>query len=106
LPLVDPELNGMELGVGVRIPGGARFFSVPRRPDWFWAPLGLLSCGYRGFIRQLNDSREADDSPTSADMKNTWIYTSTPPIRLHGVVLNLISTGTTLPAYSHEPYLK
>jgi hypothetical protein len=26
-----------------------------------------------------------------------WIYISTPPIRLHGVVLNLLSIGTTLP---------
>jgi hypothetical protein len=33
--------------------------------------------------------READRSPPStADVKNTWIYTSTPPIRLHGVVLS------------------
>jgi hypothetical protein len=32
--------------------------------------------------------READHSPpTSAEVKNTWIYTSTPPIRLHGFVL-------------------
>jgi hypothetical protein len=32
---------------------------------------------------------EADHSPlTSAKVKNTWIYTSTPPIRLHGLVLN------------------
>jgi hypothetical protein len=33
--------------------------------------------------------READHSPrTTAEVKNTWIYTSTPPIHLHGVVLN------------------
>jgi hypothetical protein len=25
-----------------------------------------------------------------------WIYVSTPPIRLHDVVLNFLSTGTTL----------
>jgi hypothetical protein len=32
---------------------------------------------------------EADHSPpTSAEVKNTWIYTSIPLIRLHGVVLN------------------
>jgi hypothetical protein len=24
----------------------------------------------------------------SAEVKKTWIYTSTPPIRLHGVLLN------------------
>jgi len=33
---------------------------------------------------------EADQSPpSSADVKNTWVYTSTPPIRLHGVVLEV-----------------
>jgi hypothetical protein len=32
---------------------------------------------------------EADHSPPpSAKMKNVWSYTSTPPIHLHGVVLN------------------
>jgi hypothetical protein len=32
--------------------------------------------------------READQSsPTSAEVKKMWIYTSTPPIRLHDVVL-------------------
>jgi hypothetical protein len=31
---------------------------------------------------------EADHSlPFSAEVKNAWSYTSTPPIRLHGVVL-------------------
>jgi hypothetical protein len=41
---------------------------------------------------------EADHSPsTSIKVKNTWIYTFTPPIHLHGVVLNKLSTRTTLP---------
>jgi hypothetical protein len=32
---------------------------------------------------------EADHStPTSAEVKKMWIYASTPPIRLHGMVLN------------------
>jgi len=39
--------------------------------------------------------------PPSAEVKNVWSYTSTPKIRLHGVVLSLKkSTGTTL----HLPY--
>jgi hypothetical protein len=34
--------------------------------------------------------RETDHlSPSSADVKSVWSYTSTPPIRLHGVVLSL-----------------
>jgi len=33
--------------------------------------------------------READYSPpTSAELKNAWSYTSTPPVRRYGVVLN------------------
>jgi hypothetical protein len=33
--------------------------------------------------------READhSSPSSAEFKNAWSYTSTPPIRLYGVVLS------------------
>jgi hypothetical protein len=37
---------------------------------------------------------EFDHSPpTSAEVKKMWIYTPT-PIRLHGVVLNYLSTGT------------
>jgi len=32
---------------------------------------------------------EADHSPqSSAKVKNSWSYTSTPPIRFHGVVLS------------------
>jgi hypothetical protein len=31
--------------------------------------------------------------PTSSEAKETRIYTSTPSIRLHGAVLNLLSTG-------------
>jgi hypothetical protein len=42
--------------------------------------------------------READHSPlTSAKVKKMWMYTSTPPVCLHGRVLNQLSTGKTLP---------
>jgi hypothetical protein len=59
-----------------------------------WVP-GALSPAVK------RSGREADHStPTSAEVKKMWIYTSTPPpIRLHGVVLNSLSTGTTLPSY-------
>jgi hypothetical protein len=41
--------------------------------------------GTGGSYRQ---GREADHSPpSSAEVKNAWSYTSTPPIFLHGVVL-------------------
>jgi hypothetical protein len=60
--------------VEVRVPVGSRIFSSPRRPDRLWGPPNLLSNGYRGL------GREADHSPaTSAEVKKTWVYTSTPP---------------------------
>jgi hypothetical protein len=46
-----------------------------------WVP-GALSV----LVNRLKS--EADHSPpSSAEVKNAWIYTSTHPIRLHGVVL-------------------
>jgi hypothetical protein len=40
-------------------------------------------------LRLKRQGREADHSPpSSAEVKNAWSYTSTPPIRLHGVVLS------------------
>jgi hypothetical protein len=44
---------------------------------------GALSLGVK------RPGHEADHSPpSSAEVKNAWSYTSTPPIRLHGVVLS------------------
>jgi hypothetical protein len=40
--------------------------------------------------------RESEYSPTSDEVKNMWIYSSTPSVRLHGVLLNYLSTGTIL----------
>jgi hypothetical protein len=75
--------NGHELGcrvVGVRIPVGARFVSSPHRPDRFCSPTSLLADGYREFFWGVKrPGREADYSlPTNAEVKITWIYTSTP----------------------------
>jgi hypothetical protein len=54
----------------------------PTQPHIQLVP-GALSPGVK------RPGREADHSPpTSAEVKNTWIYISTLPIRLHGVVLN------------------
>jgi hypothetical protein len=66
----------------VRVPVGEKMFTSPYRTDWLWGP----PIGYRGLKRPV---READHSPlTSAEVKKTWIYTPTPPIRLHGAVLS------------------
>jgi hypothetical protein len=54
----------------------------PTQPPIQWVP-GALSPGMK------QPGREADHSPpTSADVKKMWNYTSSPPILLHGVVLN------------------
>jgi hypothetical protein len=67
--------------VGVRAPVGARIFSFPCHPDRLWDRPNLLYNGYRGFFPGLKrQGLEADhSSPTSAEIKKMWIYTSTPP---------------------------
>jgi hypothetical protein len=76
--------------IGGSSPGrGCEFFSSPPRPDQLWAypssyrmVTGALSLG----VKRLG--READHSPTSnAEVKNVWNYSSTLPVRLHGVLL-------------------
>jgi hypothetical protein len=53
----------------------------PTQPPIQWVP-GGLSLGIR------RPGREGDHSPQfNAKVKNAWSYTSTPPVRLHGVVL-------------------
>jgi hypothetical protein len=66
-------------GVGVRVPVRSRIFTSPRRPDrptqppFRWVPEVLSPT-----IKQ--PGREADrSSPTSAEVKKTWIYISSPP---------------------------
>jgi hypothetical protein len=69
-------------GVRVRVPVGVKNFILstsfqpalgPTQPPIQWAP-GAIS------PRVNRPGREADHSPpNSADVKNTWIYTSTPP---------------------------
>jgi hypothetical protein len=69
----------------------------PTQPPIQWVP-GALSLWVK------RPEREADHSPQSiADVKNAWIYISTLPIRLHGVVLSW-RTGTKLPLL--YPYLQ
>jgi hypothetical protein len=68
--------------VGVRVSVGARIFSSPRLPDRSWGPSSLLSNGYRRLFPPgvKRPGRQADRSPpTSAEVKNMWIYTSAAP---------------------------
>jgi hypothetical protein len=52
-------------------------------PHIKWVPRAI-SLGVKRSGREANHS-----PPSTAEVKNTYSCTSTPPIRLHGVVLNL-----------------
>jgi hypothetical protein len=72
-------------GVGVPVPFGSRIFSSHSRPDWLWGPSNLLYNRYRGLLLQglKRQELEVDHShPNTADVKKTWIYTSTSPYAL------------------------
>jgi hypothetical protein len=80
-----------DLMVGVRFPAGVGIllFDTVSRPVLgpkqlpFQSVPGALSLGVK------RPGREADHArPSSAEVKNAWSYTSTSPIRLHGVVLS------------------
>jgi hypothetical protein len=68
-------------GVGVRVPVGSRIFTSPRHPDRLWGPPNLYPLGTGALSPGVKrPGREADHSPpTSVEIKNTWVYTSTPP---------------------------
>jgi hypothetical protein len=94
--LIRDSLIGIALGYGladrgssVRFPAGAPNFLFttvsrmalgPTQPPIQWVP-GPLSLGIK------RPGREADHSHLVPRSKNAWSYTSTPTIRLHGVVL-------------------
>jgi len=64
-------------------------FSSSPCPERLWGPPSLLFNGYGGsFSGGKAAGGEAEHAlPSSAEVKNVWGCSSTPPIRLHGVVL-------------------
>jgi hypothetical protein len=81
------------------IPGrGTRFFSIRQRPNQIWGPPSLLFTRYGDYfsgvkLRGVKLTIHLHLIPTSRMMKLHLHY----PIRLHGVVLNRLSTGKTSP---------
>jgi hypothetical protein len=76
---------------GIRVPAGGGNFSLHHcvQTGAGAHPSSYL-IGTRGtFPGVKRPGREADHSPpSSVEVKNAWSYTSTPSIRLHGVVLS------------------
>jgi len=64
-----------------------RFFSSPEYPDQLWGPFSLLFNGYLGSLPEVKrpECEINHSSPSSAEVKNKWCYTSTSPICLQGV---------------------
>jgi hypothetical protein len=100
LDSADGMATGYELdgrGVGVRAPVRWRFFSSPRRPDRFWSSLNPYPVDTGSSFPGGKCSGEWSWPLTSKyrDQEYLDLYIHS-PIRLHGVVLNQLSTGTTL----------
>jgi hypothetical protein len=83
---------GIALGYGlddrgsrVLFPAGAGNLSLHH---WFRMGLGPTQPPIQ-WVPGERPGRKVDHSlPSSAEVKNAWSYTSTPPVRLHGVVLS------------------
>jgi hypothetical protein len=72
------RLDGQGVGVGVLV--GSRTFCSPRHPDRLWGPPNLIFRGGGLSPGVKRPGLEADHSPpTSAEVKKTWVYTSTSP---------------------------
>jgi hypothetical protein len=73
------ELDGR--WVGVRVPVGVRFSPLHVAQTGSGAHSASYPAGAGSYFPGVKrPGREADhSSPTSAEVKNTWIYTSTPP---------------------------
>ena len=81
LNLIDVKSRG-GLTV-VRIPTGARDYSLLKRPDMLWGPSSLLLNSYQcSFPEVKRSGLEVDsDPPSSCVVENEWKYSSS-PIRL------------------------
>jgi hypothetical protein len=64
-------------GVRVRVPVGSRIFASPGRSDRLCGPMQWVPGTVSPEMKR--QGRDADYStPTSDEVKKTWIYTSTP----------------------------
>jgi hypothetical protein len=90
-------------GVGVRVPVKSRTFTSPYRPDRLWGSTALVFNKYRGLFPGDKTARAWSWPLTSnwyQGQENVGLYIHS-PIRLHGVVLSELSTGTTLRFFTY-----
>jgi hypothetical protein len=94
LCIMEPDYLSMYKGctIGVQFPAGVidRIFSLRHRVK---IKSGILPAPYRmgtrgSYPRVKRPGCETDQPhPSSTEVKNAWSYTSTPPIRPHGAVI-------------------
>jgi hypothetical protein len=73
---------------GVDLQRGQRFFCFPKCADWLWGPWSLLFKGYPTHFMLVVKWAKCECHhvpPSTAEVKNEWIYTSNPAVCLHGV---------------------
>ena len=72
-------------GPGFEFRQGKLVFPSPKRPDSVWDPPSLLDSGYGCSVLEIKrPGSDVDTSPpSSAEVKNEWIYTSSPPVCLY-----------------------
>jgi hypothetical protein len=75
------------VGIATTLRAGRTGVQIPGGPDRLLCPLSLLLNGYSTpFPEVKRTGRESNHLPaSSAEVKNEWSYTSSPPICLHGV---------------------
>ena len=87
-PWLPVQASTQITSVGVSILGRDKRFFCPKRPVRLWAHSSACSvhakCFYFPGVKPT--AREVDHyRPSSAEVKNEWSYTPSPPICLHGV---------------------
>jgi hypothetical protein len=88
--------------VGVRVPVGLRIFFSPCLPDRLWGPPNLLSNGYRWLFpggKAIGTWSWPLTSNQCLAKENLALYIHL-PLRLYGVVLNWLNTGTAFLHFS------
>jgi hypothetical protein len=83
---------------------GKRFFSTRPRPNRLWGSPSLLFNEHQGDLYPgvKRPRREPDHSPVSSVKVKNGGAIRTLPIRLHGVLLNWLSTETILTSTPYE----